>query len=183
MSNLEFFSLAQASASVAADIGHHAPSIADIVFPLANFLIYAFILKKFALPLVRDYLRSRRQEMMTAIQGAAESKQRAEAVVQEYNNRLAGADREAESILSALQADGEQEKSRILDEARSTAAKIKEDSQLLANQEIRMARQRIRLEMAQQAEAVACALIQRNLSNADQVRLVEDFMRDIGRSR
>ena len=55
MSVLEFFTTAQAYASAAAEAEHHAPSINDIWFPLANFLIYAFIIVKFAFPLIRRF--------------------------------------------------------------------------------------------------------------------------------
>lgn len=46
-----------------------------------------------------------------------------------------------------------------------------------------MARQKLREEMADQAEATARQLIERNLSGVDQNRLVDDFIRTIGQSR
>jgi len=70
VSYLEILSVAQAWAS-AAEAEHHAPSLTQILFPLGNFLIYAYIIKRFALPVVRDFLRSRRAEILTSIQGAS----------------------------------------------------------------------------------------------------------------
>jgi F0F1-type ATP synthase membrane subunit b/b' len=81
VSVVEFFMTAQAWASAAAEAEHHAPSINDIWFPLANFLIYAFILVKFAFPLVRNFLRSRRDEVVSTISQASAKKQAAEALV------------------------------------------------------------------------------------------------------
>ena len=181
MSLFELFTVAQVWASAAAE--RHAPSITQILFPLGNFLIYAFIIKKFALPVVRDFLRSRRQEILTSIQGAAESKQRAEAVVQDYQGRLARADQEGQSIQAQLRAEGERERAKLLREAEGLAVKISEDARFLADQEVKIARQKIRVEMANQAQASARELIQRRLSSGDQGRLVEDFMQNIGRTR
>jgi len=63
------------------------------------------------------------------------------------------------------------------------AAKIKEDAGFLADQEVKIARQKVREEMAARAEAAARELVRRNLSAADQGRLVEDFIQNIGPTR
>jgi F-type H+-transporting ATPase subunit b len=179
VSFIEFLGVAQAWAS-AAEAEHHAPSINQIWFPLANFLIFAFVIAHYALPLARDFLRSRRDEVLATVREAAAKKQRAEAVVQEYRERLAGVEREIESIVASLRAEGESEKAKLLNDAQALAAKIKEDARFLAEQEVRMARQKVREEMANQAEARARELVQRHLSTTDQGRLVEDFIQSIG---
>ena len=183
MSVVEFFMTAQAWASAAAEAEHHAPSINDIWFPLANFLIYAFILVKFAFPLVRDFLRSRRDEVVSTISQASAKKQAAEALVNEYRAKLAGLETEVQSILASLRQEGERERNRVVSEAQATAVKIKEDASFLAEQEVKMARQKLREEMAELAAATARPLVERNLSSADQTRLADDFIQTIGQTR
>ena len=90
MTVADFFSTAQAYASAAAEAEHHTPSINDIWFPLINFLIYAFIIVKFALPLIRDFLKTRREEIVAKLAEASAKKQAAEALVRDYRSRLAG---------------------------------------------------------------------------------------------
>lgn len=182
MSYLEILGVAQAWAS-AAEAEHHAPALTQILFPLGNFLIYAYLIKKFALPVVRDFLRSRRAEILTAIEGAAESKKQAEAVVSGYQAKLVGIQREVGAIQAELRAEGEREKSKLIGEAETLAAKIKEDATFLADQEVKTARQKIREDMAVQAESAARELIRRHLLSGDQGRLVEDFIQSIGRTR
>ena len=58
--------------------------------------------------------------------------------------------------------------------------KIKEDANFLADQEVKMARQKMREEMANQAATTARELVQRNISGADQSRLVAEFIQTIG---
>jgi F-type H+-transporting ATPase subunit b len=183
VSVVEFFMTAQAWASAAAEAEHHAPSINDIWFPLANFLIYAFILVKFAFPLVRDFLRSRRDEVVSTISQASAKKQAAEALVNEYRAKLAGLETEVQSILVSLRQEGERERNRVVSEAQATAVKIKEDASFLAEQEVKMARQKLREEMAELAAATARQLVERNLSSADQTRLADDFIQTIGQTR
>ena len=179
MSFFELFGVAQAWA-LAAEAEHHAPSIHQIWFPLGNFLIFAFIIVRYALPLVRNFLQSRRDAVLATVREAAAKKQQAEAIVQDYKGRLARVEQEIQSIAAALRADGEREKIKLLSDAQTLAAKIKEDARFLADQEVRAARQKMREEMASQAEARARELVQGQLSSADQGRLVGDFIQSIG---
>jgi F-type H+-transporting ATPase subunit b len=159
---------------------HHAPSIHGIWFPLINFLIFAYIIKRFALPLVRDFFQSRRREVLTTVTAAAEAKRRAEAVVQDYKTRLARVDQEAQTIQSTLRSEGERERQKLLAEAENTAVKIKEDAQFLADQEVKIARQRMRAEIARAAEARATELVQSHISAPDHERLAQEFIHQIG---
>ena len=181
MSLFDLLTIGQAWAS-AAEAEHHAPSINQIWFPLANFLIFVWILKRFALPLVRDFLRSRREEVLSAVQAAAESKRRAQAIVEEYKSRLAVLDQEVRSIQASLRAEGERQKAKLLEEAQALMKKILEDARFLADQELKMVRQKIREEMASLAEARARELVQRHMTPADQLRLAEEFLGEIGQS-
>jgi F-type H+-transporting ATPase subunit b len=179
VSFFELFGVAQAWAS-AAEAEHHVPSIHEIWFPLGNFLIFAFIIVRYALPPVRSFLQSRRDTVLATVREAAAKKQQAEAIVQDYKGRLARVEQELQSIAAALRAEGEREKTKLLSEAHALAVKIKEDARFLADQEVRVARQKIREEMAGQAEARARELVQQHLSSGDQGRLVGDFIQSIG---
>jgi F-type H+-transporting ATPase subunit b len=173
---------AQAWASSAAG-EHHGPSIHEIWFPLANFLLYAFILVRFALPKVRSFLQSRRQEVVATVEEASAKKRQAESFVQEYRARLAGLEKEIAAISASLRQDGELLKNKLLEEAKILAAKIKEDARFFADQEFRMARQKLLEEMADRAEDAARELARRNLSAGDHGRLVDDFVQNIGQAR
>ena len=182
MSLLELFFTAQAWAS-SAGAEHHGPSIHEIWFPLGNFLIFAFIIARYALPLVRSYLQSRREEVVAALEQSSANKQQAEALVQDYRKRLAQVDKEIAAIETSLRDDGERENAKLISDAQTMATRIKEDARFLADQEFRMARQRLREQIAGRAEAAAGELARRNISAADQGRLVEDFIQSIGRAR
>jgi F-type H+-transporting ATPase subunit b len=183
MSGLALLSTARAWAAGAGGAGHHEPSIGEIVFPAINFVLYAGVLYYFALPLVRNFLRSRREDIVATMAQAAAKKQQAEALVREYRAKLAGVDREIQSIQSLLRHEGEVEKAKQLNEAQAVAAKIREDARFLADLEVKTARQDIIEEMARQAEAMARDLVQRNISPDDQGRLAQEFIQQIGQAR
>jgi F-type H+-transporting ATPase subunit b len=173
---------AQAWASSAAG-EHHGPSINEIWFPLGNFLIYAFIIVRFAVPAVRSFLQSRRQEVVATMEEAAAKKQQAEAFVRDYKARLAGLEQEIAAITASLREDGELLKRKLLEEAKILAAKIKDDARLLAAQEFNVARQKLLEEMAARAEVMGRELAERSISPADHGRLVEEFVQNIGQTR
>jgi F-type H+-transporting ATPase subunit b len=178
----DFIFAAQAWASEAG-AEHHGPSINEIWFPLINFLIFAFIIVWFALPAVKSYLRSRREEIVVTLEEAAARKQQAENLVNDYRSRLAGLEKEVAALTQSLRQDGELLKSRLLEEARAAAAKIRDDARLLANQEFAMARQKLFAELAERAEAAARELAQANMSAADHARLADDFIQQVGQAR
>jgi len=162
---------------------HHAPPITDVIFPALNFLIYAFIIFKYALPAVRGFLKNRREEVIATMTQASAKKAAAQALVDEYKTKLAAVDREVQILQATLRDEGERDKAKLIGDANAMAAKIKEDARVLADQEAKMARQKIREEMAIQAEATARALLQRNLSVEDQNRLADEFIQSIGQAR
>lgn len=181
MTWMDLFAVAQAWA--AEEAAHEAPSISELLFPLLNFILYAYLIKRLVIPAVRDFLRARQQQVVTSIAGAAESKQKAEAMVKDYQSRLARLPQEIQAIELSYKTEGEREKTKLLEEGEKLVGKIKEDAAFLAGQEVKVARQQIRKEMAERAENTAQQLIERNLSPADQSHLVSDFIQNIGQVR
>ena len=178
---LGLFTIAQAWAAGGAE--HHTPSITEVIFPALNFLIYAVIIVKFALPPVRSFLKNRRDEVVATMAQASAKKAAAQALVDEYKAKLAALDQQVRSLQATLRDEGERDKAKLISEANAMAAKIKADASILADQEVKMARQKIREDMAIQAEATARALLQRNLSVDDQNRLADEFIQSIGQAR
>lgn len=178
---LGIFTIGQAWAAGGAE--HHVPSITEVVFPALNFLIYAFIIVKFALPPVRSFLRNRRDEVVATMTQASAKKAAAQALVDEYKTKLAAVEQQVQSLQATLRDEGERDKAKLVGEANAMAAKIKADASILADQEVKMARQKIREDMAAQAEAAARALLQSNLSAEDQNRLADEFIQSLGQAR
>ena len=172
--------LSELWASSSAGVEEHAASVTEIIFPLINFLIFLYLIKRFLLPVVRSHLRSRREQIVAALREADESKRRAEEMVRDYRARLGRMAEEANRLREELRADGEREKAKLLKEAEELAGKIRADADFLAEQEIKLARQRLREEIARLAQEAAQKLIQSHLTPDDQKRLVEEFLSEVG---
>ena len=183
MSELNLFAAATAWASAAGAEHHHVPTIGEVVLPAINFIIYAGVIYYFALPLVRNLLRARREEVVATIAQTSAKKQQAEALVGEYRAKVAGVETEMQSIQASRRADAEREKAKTLSEAEAMAVKIREDAQFLADREVNIAREKLREELADQAESTARELVQKNISPADQGRLAQEFIQQLGQAQ
>ena len=167
------------TAWAAAGDGAHAPSVADLLFPLINFLIFAYLVKRFGLPLLRQHLKQRREGLVEAVATAQQAREDAAGRVRKYRELLDVLDEERARIREGLRAEGERERARIAAEAEESAAKLKADADFLAEQEVKMARQQIRGEIASLAQEAAARVIRQHLTAADQDRMAENFSRQI----
>lgn len=180
---LAILSLSELWAAPSAMAEEHAASITQLIFPLINFLIFLYLLKRFLLPFVKEHLRSRREEIAAAVKEADEGKARAEALLRDYRRRLARLDEESREIRDALSAEGERGKLKLIADAEELARRIKADADFLAEQEVKLARQQLMREIARLAREGAEKLVQRHLNSADQERLVEEFLSEVGEAR
>src|SRR5207248_60288 len=99
-----------------------------------NFLIFLFLIYRFALPLVRDYLNKRRGAIAAAVDEGEEAKRRSEALLADYRSRLARLGDELGAIRDRLRADADQEKSKLLAEA--VAAELARFAEVFAQPEL-----------------------------------------------
>jgi F-type H+-transporting ATPase subunit b len=161
----------------------HGPSINDIWFPLINFLIFLYLIKRFALPVARDYFRTRHEDISRSVSEATAARERAEARAQEYRDRLARLTEEVKKIHEAFIAEGERERAKLVQEAEAQAAKLKADADFLAGQELKVAELQVRREMARLAHASAENAIRVHLTPGDNQRLVDEFLAGLGGAR
>ena len=153
----------------------HATSILDLLFPLINFLIFAYLAKRYAIPPLKEHLKKRREGIINSLAEAKEAKSQADKYLQHYKSLLQNIAEESAKIRDTLRAEGEREKARMMTEAEEFAAKLKADADFMAEQEMKMARQQIRAELADLAEEAAERTIKSQLTATDQNRLLSDF--------
>lgn len=157
----------------------HSPSVSELIFPLINFLIFAFLVKRFGLPPIRQYFKQRREGLVESVAVAQQAKDEAQGYVLKYQHLMKALDEECERLRSELRAEGERERARIAADAEESAMKLKADADFLAEQEVKMAQQQIHGEIALLAEAAAERVIQEHIVAVDQDRMIESFSSEI----
>jgi len=107
-------------------------------------------------------------------------KAEAERIYREYEAKLVKIDEEVQLIISGAVSQGEAEKARIIAEANRAAGDIQRQAEMAIQHELAEAKLRLRGEIAEQAVRMAEDLIKLNLKEADQARMVEDYLEKVG---
>ncbi len=173
-----------ASPALAAGGGGHGESepkgwVATDTYKVMNFAVLAialfFILKK---PLSQA-LNARITGIKEELESLEKRKQEAEKQLEEYNQKLAKLDGEAEKLVQEYVKQGEEAKVRIINEAQSTAEKLEEQAKRHIEQEFKHAKNQLQAEVLQEALAKAEEIIKTKISSEDQDRLVDEYLEKV----
>ena len=155
------------------------PNPGLMVWTLVIFLGLFFILAKFAYPKILGAVEARERMLEEAIANAKKDRDEAAALLAEHRRQLDGARDEAQRLIADARAAGEQVRTEITERAH------KEQQDLIerARQEITAERDRaiavLRKETVELAIQSASKVIEKNLDDADNRRLVESFLASI----
>ena len=161
---------------------HHGVSGTQIVglfFFTVNFILFGLILRKFAMPFVKEALHKRKEAVVQALNEAKLSQEEAEKVRREYEEKLAVLEAEREAMRAQALESAQREKERILAEASRMAERARVEAQQIATREVEQARRILREEVADQAVKIATDLIRSRLNPADQNRFVKDLVDEV----
>ena len=155
----------------------HAPSLTLLLLNFINFGIYAFVLYWFAWPPIKGYLKERRSAVVAALEAARKARAEAEALRANYEAKLRTIEADAARARAEVLATAELEAKTILEQARQSAERIRRDARLVAEQEVNRARQILLEESAARVAQIAGEVIARHMTEQDQSRFVDDFVR------
>lgn len=148
----------------------------DFALRTINFAILVAVLVKLLKKPITGFLTTRREDIQKLLAELEAKKQEADKVSAEYRSRLAALDAETKKIVDELLTEGEAEKQKILAAAERQAEYIKQQAQLAAQQEIKVAREKLQEEIADLSVAAAAELLKKHMKAKDQDHLVKDFM-------
>lgn len=151
----------------------------DFVWRLVNFIILIGVLYWLLAKKVKEFFTGRREGIKTALAEAAAAREAAEKKFQEYDATLAKATGEIEAIGEMIKAQGMVEKERIIDDARKTAEKMREDAHARMEQEFVKASQELRIEAVRLSARMAEELLKKNIRADDHEAMVKDYIEKV----
>ncbi len=152
----------------------------DLGFRIMNFAVLIFILVKFGAKPIAASMSSRKSKIRNEIEDLEAKKSEAERSFKEFEAKLASIEAEIDTIVEKAVAQAEVEKTRIIEKAEQAAADIKRQAEMAIQNEIMEANRTLKNDIADQAAVMAQVLIQKNLTAADQVKIVEDYLVKVG---
>jgi F-type H+-transporting ATPase subunit b len=155
------------------------PNVGLMVWTIVVFLISLFILRKWVFPLIGEALDKRAKTIEGEIDSAAELRQEADKVLEEYRERLKEARAQSEEIVARARQTAEVHEH----EARERGQEILAEAAKRAERDIDAATKRalddIRREVANLTIMATEKVVRKTLNEADQRRLVEDALSEM----
>ncbi len=155
--------------------------VATFVFHALNLAVLLAVLLYFGRSPARKFFHERRQRVQGEIDRATALLEDAQARFSSWQRRLIELDRELAEIRETGRRRAEEERERILSDARARAERIRSEAAAAIEQELRRAREELREEAADLAIELAGELLTQELGDSDHDRLVSEFAERIER--
>jgi F-type H+-transporting ATPase subunit b len=143
---------------------------------MLNFIVMIWFLWWLLAQKLRDFFKGRREGIKASLEEAVAAKAEAEKKFAEYSAKLDKATDEIDNITEMIKAQGLAEQKKIIEDAKRTAEKMKEDTQARIEQEVKKARSDLRAEAVQLSVRMAEEILRKNMTSKDHDNMVADYL-------
>ena len=150
------------------------------LFTLLNTLTIYFVAKKFLFKPVMKMIRDRQEEIDGMYASADKTCNDAEAMADEYRQKLSAASETSERMVKEAYERGQRREEEIIRQANAEASAIRQKASADIAQEKKKAINDAKDEISEMAMTIAEKVVGRALSEADQASLVDHFIEELG---
>lgn len=150
------------------------------LFVLGNTLLLLYVATKFLFVPVKNMIDSRQKEIDDMYAEAGSAKEQAQAMQEEYQQKLATAQQTSERIVKEAVARGQSREEEIIRKANEEAAAIMDKASADIAMEKKKAINDAKDEIAGLSMAIASKVVARELNAADQKDLIDRFIDELG---
>ena len=156
------------------------PNLAELIPALISFAIVFFVLSKFAWPAVSDMLDKRAETIREGLERAEAAKIEAERLLEEYKQTMADARKEAGTILQQAKQAAEAQRLEATAKTQTDIDDMLTKARESIEGERRAAIASLQASVADLSIAVAGRLIGSELTDEDQLKVVEKYVSEAG---
>ena len=148
----------------------------NLIFSIITVLVLILILKHFFFEKVKKFMDERKAKVEEQFQKAEEAENQAGEKLDEYNEILAGAEKEKRVIIADAMENAKLQANSVLDEARKEVADIREKSRLQIEREKIAARKEIHNEVGDLAVQLAEKILESELDEDAQASVIDEII-------
>lgn len=148
----------------------------NLLFSIITVLVLILILKRFFFEKVKRFMDERKTQVAEQFQKADEAENQARKKLDEYNEILAGAEKEKRAIIAGAMESAKVQADSVLDEARKEAADIREKTRIQIEREKVAARKEIHNEASELAVQVAEKILENKLDADAQASVIDEII-------
>jgi F-type H+-transporting ATPase subunit b len=160
----------------------HGGGTSQLLYSILNLVLLLGVLVYFTRKPLSEFFAARRAGIQDELKAAADLRADAEARYAKWQRRLIDLESELASIRATARERAAAEREHILADATAAAERIRRDASAAVDQELRRARAQLRQEAANLAVELASETLKRQVSAADQDRLLDEFVQTIERA-
>lgn len=149
---------------------------------LINYGVLFYILYRFGKKPITEALRKRKSTILKGMDDAAKMKKDATERLEELEHKIKHIQDEVERVQREMREAGEQERERILAEAKDRRERMERDAKLLVKQELEAARERLVRDTVRSAMQAAEERLTGKVSATDHQRLADEYLGGIASS-
>ena len=155
----------------------------DILFQLVMFLVLLALLRKYAFGPLMGIMKQREEHIANEIGQAEKHHQEAKKLAEEQRELIKKSRQEAQDLIENARKLGEEQKEQIIAAARAEAERLKEAAKKEIEQEKEQAVAALRQQVASLSVLIASKVIEKELSEQDQAKLINDYIQEVGEGR
>ncbi|MBO3795263.1 F0F1 ATP synthase subunit B [Bacillus subtilis] len=155
----------------------------DILFQLLAMLILLALLKKYALGPLLNIMKQREDHIAGEITSAEEKNKEAQQLIEEQRVLLKEARQESQTLIENAKKLGEKQKEEIIQAARAESERLKETARTEIVKEKEQAVSALREQVASLSVMIASKVIEKELDEQAQEKLIQDYLKEVGESR
>lgn len=149
------------------------------IWVLISMVIFLFIMGKYAVPPIMAALDEREKQIKDSLESAEKALEKAEQISKDNQKALKAAEAEAQRIRKEALADAEALRTERMDKAKKDADKLLTDAKAAIEQEKKQALSELRAEVADLAIQAASTILDAELDEKKNRKLVENFINDL----
>ncbi len=157
--------------------------IGDMLTQLFFFLVLLLLLKKFAWGPVVNMMQKREEYVANEIEIAEKNRKEAEEAAGKAQAELNQVKQEAQKMFEDAKVAGAKQEQEIIETARKEAERIKKQAQQEIQNEKEQALQALQDQVASLSVLIASKVIEKELNEKDQERLINDYLKEVGEER
>ena len=147
---------------------------------LCNLFIQVYLIKRFLFKPVNEMLEKRRAKADAEIRDAEQAKSEAQAIKAEYEQNMLEARTQANDLIATAKKTASLQSEEMLRQAESQAAAIRAKAEKDIEQEKKKAVSEIKDEIGGLAMEIAGKVIEREISEQDHEKLINEFITNVG---
>jgi F-type H+-transporting ATPase subunit b len=163
--------------------GHGGINAGDMIFQLVIFLILLALLRKFAFGPLMNIMKQREEYIANEISAAEKNHQEAKKLAEEQREQMKKSRQEAQNLIENAKKLAEEQKEEIIKAARQEAERIKESALKEIAQEKEQAVNALREQVASLSVLIASKVIEKELNEQDQEKLINEYIKEVGEAR